>query len=155
MDVKIINTFIDATVNVIRNFAQIDLSLKGRPTLIDSPIKASHVTAIIGINGAFEGNLFISMHSDSAAKLAGNVLGMELTEDNGMIESCIGEIANMVGGTTITKLSKEYLINITPPTIIKGDKMKLTLTNKIIAVNFGCEIITDLMLGVSLRDTQT
>jgi chemotaxis protein CheX len=54
--------------------------------------------------------------------------GMKVGELDFMAKSALGELANMTIGSAIMKLRWDKTINLSPPTVIIGEAMNLTLS---------------------------
>ena len=59
MDVKFINPFLDATINVIKTMAMVELK-PGKPFLKKDHVARGDVSGIIGMTGEITGSLSVS-----------------------------------------------------------------------------------------------
>lgn len=125
MDEKYINSFINSITGVFASFGLGEI-VSGSIYKKDSFTCRYNLTTIIGLSGNIKGNVALSMPYDTARKIASvMMMGMEVTEIDEISVSALGEITNMVCGQAVMELSSQNLtIDITPPTIIHGDKMK-------------------------------
>jgi chemotaxis protein CheX len=58
---------------------------------------------------------------------------MQLDEFDEMATSAIGELGNMISGTIATSLEKiGYTINITPPSVVEGKALKVSVDGSIL-----------------------
>lgn len=96
-----------------------------QPIEVSSPIPIQEglmqcgIGVLIGIVGSVQGRLFFQADIDTFGRLAESMFGMPLEGE--MLHSFIGEVANMIAGNTSTLLSGQgKYVDITPPTILKG-----------------------------------
>jgi chemotaxis protein CheX len=54
--------------------------------------------------------------------------GMEVSELDFMAKSALGELANMTIGSAVMKLMWSETINLSPPTVVIGEDMTLTVS---------------------------
>nr|WP_282432679.1 chemotaxis protein CheX [Desulfosporosinus sp. HMP52] len=67
-------------------------------------------------------------------KIASAMMGVSsITELDDIAKSAIGELCNMTLGYTATLFSKENIVvDITPPTILTGDNIELSIPNTVV-----------------------
>jgi len=120
MDVKYINPFLNATLEVLKTMAFLD-PVAGKPYLKQSDTAAGDVSAIIGITGDAIGSLAISFTEPCICGIVGNMLGEVFTEVNKDIFDAAGEITNMVSGVARSYLEKEGMtVYAAIPTVVYG-----------------------------------
>jgi chemotaxis protein CheX len=123
VDVRFINPFINATVNVMRTMTGItvarkDIALKTNFEMVGD------ISALIGISGEhLEGTVAISFDRDIGLSIIGRMLGC----DPGSISDAdlrdgVGEIVNMIAGNAKTSLASEgdVQLRLTLPTVVTG-----------------------------------
>ena len=129
INAKIVNPFIEAGINVIKQIAGINvrrahLSYKSKP-------EPSHeVSIIIGIYGFLIGQVVYSMKKDLAERLVGKMLGNKSPREKKIFfADALGELANMITGNAATILSnwKDHELKITTPAIATGDNLSINL----------------------------
>ena len=122
---KYVETFINSITEILTSFG-IGEIVSGNSYTKESFTCKYNLTTIIGLSGNIKGNIALSMPYDTAKKIASiMMMGMELTEIDEMSVSALGEMTNMICGQALMELSSQNLsIDITPPTIIHGDKME-------------------------------
>ena len=130
MNVDYINPFIEASKNVLKGAANIDVSL-GKIYIKTSPYLSDSVAIIVGVTGKIRGQASFSISIDLACKIAScMMMGMPVTELDEMAKSALSELGNMIMGNTATIFyGKGLKIDITPPTILTGSNMQFS-TNK-------------------------
>jgi chemotaxis protein CheX len=120
MNVKFLNPFIDAAVEVLfketgYNFSRGDLGLEKTAYISDD------ATVIISLVGSVIGNVFYSMNLKSATRLASKMLGEPISEFNNLAQSGIAELGNVITGRASVKLSSAgFESTISPPTLLYG-----------------------------------
>ena len=125
MKAEYINPFIEASRSVFKNAANIDLDL-GKIYLKTDPYGTIAMMIMIGITGALRGRVIISMDEPVALATVSNMMGMEVTELDEIGQSALMEVCNMMLGTTATILANnEIIIDITPPTLLMGNNIKI------------------------------
>lgn len=123
MDVAYINTFLEAASNVLGQFG---VTFKpGKMHLKNSPALSGSVAIIIGVTGNLRGQVLWNMSNETALKIASAMMGgMEIKELDEISKSAIAELVNMILGNTATIFYNKGLdLDITPPSLLFGDKM--------------------------------
>lgn len=122
---KYIEIFINAITAILTSFG-IEEIVSGNSYTKESFTCKYNLTTIIGLYGKIRGNVALSMPYDTAKKIVSiMMMGMEITEIDEMSVSALGEMTNMICGQALMEISSQNLfVDITPPTIIHGDKME-------------------------------
>ena len=130
MNVEYINPFIEASKNVLKGAANIDISL-GKIYMKVSPYMSDCVAIIVGVTGKIRGQVTFAISKDVSCKIAScMMMGMPVIELDEMAKSALAELGNMIMGNTATIFyGKGLQIDITPPTILTGDNIQFS-TNK-------------------------
>jgi len=121
MDVKLINPFLSAAVNVLKVMAFTD-ARAGKPYLKNDRKASGDVTGITGFSGDVEGSLSITFSADCIKGIISNMFGDHVEEINQEVEDAVGEITNMICGDARRQLSENggYKLTATIPTVISG-----------------------------------
>lgn len=120
MNVKFLNPFLEATAEVVKTETGYDLK-RGDLKLEEKPYATGEVTTIIAMVGGVEGNVFISMSRDTALQLATRMMREKFDEFDGLAQSGIAELGNVITGRASVKLSATgYEATISPPTMLMG-----------------------------------
>ncbi len=121
IDMKLINPFVDATVNVLKTMAGVD------PTPQPPRVKTTHeaygdITAIIGMAGEnVKGSFAVSFTEPCILKIMSNMLGENIESLSGEVSDGVGEITNIITGGAKAQLAEEgYVIGMAIPTVISG-----------------------------------
>jgi chemotaxis protein CheX len=120
MNVKFLNPFVEAAYEVVQAETQYKV-IRSNLRLDKEPYVTDDVTVIISLVGQVEGNVFYSMATHTAVKLASRILGETFEELNGLAQSGIAELSNVITGRASVKLSEAgYQSTISPPTLLEG-----------------------------------
>lgn len=153
MKAEYINTFLGATKNIIGQMAQIDLVLAG--TKVKTiPVSAKNVVIMVGITGDLRGMVAIGMDNDFAKKIASNMMmGMEVPELNELAKSALKELSNILMGQVATIFEGlNKIIDITPPTLVTGENISLSLQEApLLSLKFKHEDM-DLEFDISIEE---
>ena len=151
IDVEIINPFIQGTMKVMSEAAQINLKM-GKPSVKSLSFTDDKLRIIVGITGQMTGNVIISLSMENAKKIASAMMtGMPVEELNDMAKSAISELGNMIMGTSSTIIAgKGLLTDITPPVIERGESYMdvKNLSNICIPMLLGEETFMELNIVV-------
>ncbi len=126
MDVNILNSFVKSTVNACETMAFIKPTLS-KPYIVkghadSSKLPMCDISSVIGVTGVCSGTIVVSLKKDLAMKLAGNMLGEEMTELSADVKDAVGEIGNLIAGGSKGHLSELGMsFKISTPTVIVGE----------------------------------
>jgi len=122
---KYIQPFIDVCKNVFKSFIDVELR-EGRPFCTETKkIFEWDISAVIGLSGEAQGAVVISMRNELAIRLVDIITGSKHTSvgtevDKEVIDA-IGEISNIIAGNAKKGLENDFHVNISLPTIVKGN----------------------------------
>lgn len=105
MDAKIINSFIEATVDVIKIMAFTDVA-PGKPYLKKDNQPIGDVSGLIGMTGRKNGSFCISFKKECILEIISNMFGEKMEEINEEVEDAVGELTNMITGQVRKKLAE-------------------------------------------------
>ncbi|MFL0196834.1 chemotaxis protein CheX [Clostridium sp. WILCCON 0269] len=135
MDVKHINPFLDAFVDVMPQLGISDLK-KGKLSVKAKTINSIGVLIIIGIVGDLKGNIIYGTTVESAKNIASKMMmGMPVEELNEMAQSAISEMTNMVTAGACTRFFEEGInIDISTPTLMYGEFTATASSEKVLCI---------------------
>ncbi|MBN1844056.1 MAG: chemotaxis protein CheX [Sedimentisphaerales bacterium] len=136
MDVKFINPFLVAIKNVFETMLQIPFQL-GKPTLKEDPKPRYDVSGIIGLSGAINGCVVISLPQELALELASALSGETIQELDEDCTDAIGEIANMIAGGAKKEFPGQDN-SISTPSVIIG-RHQVTYPRGLPIISIPCE----------------
>jgi len=134
IDVKIINSVLEALTSTFKAAAKSEVRLQ-KPNLIHEISESYEIVTTIGFNGSLQGNVIYTVPSKTAITIVNNMMAgmMEITSVDEMAVSAIGELGNMISGAIAVSLEKVgYPINITPPSVVRGFEMKISVEGNIL-----------------------
>lgn len=130
MDAKLINPFINATVNVLETMA-FTKSEAGKPYLKKEDVAQGDVSGVIGFTGETNGTVAVTFDEGCILKIVTNMFGEEVTEINDEITDAVGEITNMISGQARKELEEiGRVFQGAIPTVVTGKNHKLESMTK-------------------------
>ncbi len=132
MDVKLLNSFIDAVFQVFREVANLELK-KERVQFYEEGHKFNaDVATLLGFTGSLKGQLVISLNEKIAKGFASAILmGVPVEEFNELAESGVCEMVNMVGGKALANLLEQgYTCDLSVPSIVRGKMVEIGFVPK-------------------------
>ena len=130
MDAKMINPFINATLNVLETMAFTKAEAE-KPYLKKNDVAQGDVSGVIGFTGATNGTVAVTFDEGCILKIVTNMFGEEMTEINNEITDAVGEITNMISGQArkeLEEIGKKFHGAI--PTVVTGKNHKLETMTK-------------------------
>ncbi len=120
MDAKLINPFINATINVLSTMASV-LCKAGKPYLKKEDIAQGDVTGVIGLTGSANGTISVTFDEKSILKIVSNMFGEAMTTINSEITDAVGELTNMISGQARRELEEAgKIFEAAIPTVVAG-----------------------------------
>lgn len=119
MSIKYIEPFVEATINVFRDFFG-EAPVAQKPFLLKREEEQGfELSGIIGIGGDSKGVVVVSLPEALAAKLTGKLTGQAVTGVTDDVMDTVGEIVNIVAGNAKKGL-EQYRLLISLPSIVRG-----------------------------------
>jgi chemotaxis protein CheX len=125
LDVKIINPFINATLNVLETMAFIKSEAQ-QPYLKKDNVAKGDISGIVGLTGETNGTVFITFDESCIVKVVSNMFGEEINEINDDIKDAVGELTNMISGQArkeLEEIGKVFQGSI--PSVVSGKNHEL------------------------------
>ena len=138
MDVKYINPFLEATINVLKTMAFVEVR-PSKPYLKKDQVATGDVSGIIGLTGAATGSLSVTFNFSLVQNIMSNMLGEEVTEVTNDVRDAVGELTNMISGDARRLLQQQGLsLSAAIPTIVAGHNhtIKHVVQGPIIVIPF-------------------
>ena len=131
MDVKIINPFLEASVNVLNTMAMLK-PVAGKPYLKKDNVSYGDISGIIGLAGEKRGAVVISFSEKCILNIVTSMLGENYTSlDNEDVQSAVGELVNMISGDARTKLEAIGIkLESGLPSVVMGHEHKIKTQSK-------------------------
>lgn len=118
MKVEYINPFVQGTTSVFSTMLGWELQ-RGGIFAKNSSQPEFEVSGIIGLSGRAVGCVVLSMSRSAALQVAESMLGETASEINDTVVDAVGELANMIAGSSKAKL-EQFQLSISIPTVIIG-----------------------------------
>ena len=139
MDVNAINPILTAFTTILPQIGFQTVE-KVATTLEGSTLDNTGIMINIGVMGPLRGAILIGMDIDSAKQFASKMMmGMEVAELDGLAQSAISEMSNMVCANSCTVFAASGItgLDISPPTLLLGPGGQVRLSvPKILSVTF-------------------
>lgn len=120
MNVKFMNPFVDAVIEVLKAECNINVT-RGTLALQKTSMTTDDVTVLISLVGQVQGVVLYGISLPASIKLVSNVMGQEFTTFDNLAQSGIAELGNVITGRATVKLSEAgYSANISPPALVIG-----------------------------------
>ena len=151
MQVKYINPFTKATVNLFKNFLEVTIE-PGKPFLKEDPYDLEEVSGIIGLAGETTGAVVMSFSRETAIAA---ISKMERTTYQALSRAVIdgvGELVNIIAGNAKKDLV-DFRIDISLPGVVTGNSYQIHWPEGIpvVTIPFTTDV-GPLTVNVSLRD---
>jgi len=126
MDAKLINPFINATINVLETMAFIKPKA-GKPYLKKKNTAEGDVTGVIGITGETNGTVAVTFKEVSILKIVSNMFHEEMKELNQEVAEAVGELTNIISGHARKELEENgRVFEGAIPSVITGKNHEIT-----------------------------
>ncbi len=129
MDVSYINPFVEAVDSVFTTMLNVKPQRNGLK-VGDGVAKGPLVTSIVGLSGQVSGVVALRFPPETALKLAGRMLGTEMTAVNDEVTDAVAELANMVAGSAKAKFHHDPPLELGLPTVVEGAGYRLKYPSK-------------------------
>lgn len=138
MDIKYVNPFINATLNVLETMA-FTKAEAGKPYVKKDQVAPGDVSGVIGLTGDVSGTISVSFAEKSILSIVSNMFGEEMKELNEEIKDAVGEITNMISGQARQELENlGRPLQAAIPTVIMGKNHSIShvTSHPVIAIPF-------------------
>ena len=131
MKVEVLNSFITATLEVLRTMAGVE-PRRGAPRLKGSQDVSYDVSGVVGITGQVQGFVVLSFRQSAAQYVVGSFLGEPVNRLDDQVVDAVGELANIVAGGAKRVLAEAGCdMKISIPTVIVGKNHIVARPNKV------------------------
>ncbi len=141
MDVKLVNPFINATINVLETMAFVNVAA-GKPYLKTDNIAVGDVSGVLGLTGVANGTISVTFEEKCILTIVSNMFGESMESLNHEIADAVGELTNMISGQARRELADVgKVFKAAIPTVITGRNHSITHYSEgpKIAIPFGTE----------------
>jgi len=135
MNVKYINPFLLATRDIVSQVLGLIPAFE-KPYLKETPFDTKEeLLIIIGVTGEMNGQVLINIDRTSCINIASQMMSGMPTIFDELSKSAVSELCNMILGTAATYFANQGIaINITSPTILEGQIIKVSQKQQLICV---------------------
>jgi chemotaxis protein CheX len=120
MDAKIVNPFINATLNVLETMAFVKAE-SGKPYCKNNDVALGDVSGVVGFTGETNGTVSVTFDETCILKIVSNMFGEEMTQIDNEITDAVGELTNMISGQARKELEEiDVLFKGSIPTVVTG-----------------------------------
>lgn len=155
MNVKFLNPFVEAANEVLGAEVGVRLT-RGALTLQKSALTSDEVTVLISMVGQVQGVVLYGLSVATGLALVSRMLAQEFAEFDGLAQSGVAELGNVITGRASIKLANAGIAaEISPPTVVQGRGVTIsTLDFSRIVVPLASEL-GQLTVHLALRESQT
>lgn len=130
MKAEYVNSFYAATKDVFQLMLDINPE-KRNVVVVEGMVSSKEANVILGVTGDLKGTILFSFSKAMALEMIKIMSGMEMDKIDSFASSALGEIANIIGGNALTKLTENnYICDIVPPQIIIGEYESMSMANE-------------------------
>lgn len=155
MNVKFLNPFVEAAAEVLKVEANATVE-RGSLSLAKSALTTDDITVLINLVGQVQGVVLYGMSIKTGMGLVSRMMGQEFTDFDGLAQSGVAEIGNVVSGRATVKLAEAgFHCTISTPTMIIGNSVQIsTLDFPRIILPLHTEF-GDLVIHLAIRESPT
>ncbi len=126
LKVEFVNPFLEAAFEVFETETKLKLD-KGPLSIQKSSLTSQEVSVLIGVTGEIHGQVIYGMSLKTAKKIAAEMIGKTVPLMDGLAQSAISELGNMITGLATVKFGDIYSnLAVTPPTLIIGTNVLIS-----------------------------
>lgn len=126
MDVKFLNPFIQAAVEVLQAEVGVHVA-RGDVSLQRSSMTSDDITVLINLLGDIYGVVMYGMSTATCLNFVSKIMGQDFTEFNPLAQSGVAELGNVISGQATIRFSEAgYRSNISTPTVMNGNGVEIS-----------------------------
>lgn len=146
--VEYMQPFVDSLLHFFTTHLGVELKF-GKPGLNETRKPPYEMAGVITFSGTVVGRAVISLSPAVAETVCAAYLRMDPLPD-GVVDDCVGEIANVIVGRAKSNLTKHQIM-ISPPTVVKGKDFLIAPQRDAACISVPCESeLGALQLDISL-----
>lgn len=151
MNAEHINPFLIAATKILKDMCMVDAKI-GKPYIKNTSFTDDTIVIMIGVTGEMRGQVMIALENHVALDIASKMMMMPISQMDELATSAICELGNMILGNTATVFSTKGIgIDITPPTICKGNVSFSSIYSKNICIPLNYEENKVIEFNVSIK----
>lgn len=126
VNVKFLNPFVEAVAEVMEKEVGVTIN-RGNLSMQNSALTTTDVTVLINLVGQVQGVVMYGMSYETGLNMVSRIMGQKFTEFDTLAQSGVSELGNVITGQATIKLSYAgFQSNISPPTMIMGNGIKIS-----------------------------
>ena len=127
MKADYVNPFFMSTKEVFRLMLGLDV-IRGDLRILEDMVPSKEANALLGVTGDLQGSVLFSYPREMALEMVRIMSGMDMHEIDSFVSSALGEVANIISGNAVTKLTESRLTcDIVPPQVFVGEYKSLSM----------------------------
>lgn len=120
MDVRLVNPFINATINVLETMAFMTVDA-GKPYIKSNNVAVGDVSGVLGLTGVANGTISVTFEEKCILTIVSNMFGETMKELNDEITDAVGELTNMISGQARRELQEVgKIFKAAIPSVVTG-----------------------------------
>jgi len=149
---EFVNPFVTSAFQVLQTETGTQAQ-QGQVSLEESPLVSDEVTVLIGVVGRVQGLVLYGMSQKTALSIVSAMTGEEAGVFDGMAESAIAELGNVITGVASGDLERAgYPCKIAPPSVVVGKGTSIsTLSIKRLVIPLETDL-GSITIHVALRE---
>lgn len=121
MDAKMVNPFLHATLEILKETAEIDFQV-GTFYRKKNEMASGDITGIVGVTGSGKGTVAVTFEKNVILHIVSQLFDETYTDIDPMVIDAVGELTNMITGRVVDKLSANgFDLNLSVPAIVHGE----------------------------------
>jgi chemotaxis protein CheX len=126
MDVKLLNPFVQAAVEVLKAEVGVDVG-RDQVNLQKSSLTSDDITVLINLIGDVYGVVMYGMSMSTGLNMVSRIMGQKFEELNPLAQSGVAELGNVISGRATIRFSEAgYGSNISTPTMLIGSGIQIS-----------------------------
>jgi chemotaxis protein CheX len=125
MDVRLVNPFLAATVDILEKVGGITLEVQ-KPFRKTNPEGRGAVSGVVAVKGKIPGTAAITFSKECILSIVSTMFGETVAEVNDEVKDAVGEITNMICGLVTQLYDKDNLgLKAGLDQVLMGDKHRI------------------------------
>jgi chemotaxis protein CheX len=152
MNIEYLNPFVEAASEVLQTECNIAVK-RGALSLQKTCLTTDDVTVLISLMGQVHGVVLYGLSEKTSLNIVSRVMGKQFTVFDGLAQSGIAELSNVISGQATIRLSNAGFTSIvSPPTLIQGKGITVSTLDFSRIVIPLTTVDGDLTLHLALRE---
>ena len=120
MDAKLINPFLNSTLEIIKEFADVDYEIK-KAYLKEDEKARGEVTGIVNLTGSGRGTVAVTFDKEMILYIVSSITAEKAEKIDTVAIDTVGELTNMISGRVVDKLARiGFDLNLSVPKVMHG-----------------------------------